>query len=414
MSRPSVVQKSWTPKVSVVIPAYNAASTVVRAVESALNQTYTNIEIIVVDDGSTDSTRRLLDPYTSRISYVSQNNRGRSAARNLGISHASGEYIAFLDADDWWLPEKLMRQVKFLEEDKAVGLVHTAFYFVEPNGKCHKLALAQRLDSPGAPIFEQLVMRNTIGSPTFVMVRTSVLHEVGVFDESLRGTEDWDLWLRIAAEYSVAYVAEPLACYQLHGDDPIARLVSRNAGTDWIRIIDKLFSHPRIKQRHGHLEHLARARVLLRSSLIDCTMSSNDQGSEKLELAVQLDPTLFLPPSVELDDWIIEFANKFGEQRPPLQSALEFIDCFWDMLPASLEAGLGHQRHVVKVRLCAERFFEAHRRQDWQAVRSSGLRTVWLDPSWLRNVGFISIWVESILGTRVADFVRSQIARLRV
>ncbi len=111
------------PRVSVIIPAYNASATVCTAVDSALGQTFTNHEVIVVDDGSTDATRSRLDGYGSRIRYVYQQNQERSAARNNGIRHARGDLLAFLDADDYWAPHKLEKQVTLLDAHPDLGLV---------------------------------------------------------------------------------------------------------------------------------------------------------------------------------------------------------------------------------------------------------------------------------------------------
>jgi len=115
------------PLVSVVIPVYNSAEYIVETIKSALAQHYKPFEVIVVDDGSTDNTKDLLEPYLHRISYLYKENGGPASARNTGVNNAKGEYIAFLDADDLWMPEKLARQMDVFNQDKSIGLVHTQY-----------------------------------------------------------------------------------------------------------------------------------------------------------------------------------------------------------------------------------------------------------------------------------------------
>jgi glycosyltransferase involved in cell wall biosynthesis len=199
------------PKVSVVIPAYNAMAYLPAAVESVLSQTFTDFEVLIIDDGSTDHivswVSGLTDP---RIRLISQVNQGLSAARNTGIINAQGDYIAFLDADDLWAPIKLEKQVHCLDNHPTVGLVHTFMLFVDVQGKSTGRVMASDL---AGEVWAQLAIRNAIACPS-VMARRECFDRVGLFDQTLRSIEDWDMWLRIAAEYPFAVIKAPLAYYR--------------------------------------------------------------------------------------------------------------------------------------------------------------------------------------------------------
>jgi glycosyltransferase involved in cell wall biosynthesis len=209
------------PLISVIIPSYNRAEFVVDAVKSALGQTYSPLEVIVVDDGSTDETKKRLEPSLNRIRYVHQLNRGVAAARNTGIEAAKGELIAFLDADDLWSPEKLLRQVKVIEDRQEVGLVHSNIYYFGTD------VPQDCVTKDGMTVYEgdcyaQLFLRNRITTSS-VMVRRECLEKVGLFDERIRkaSTEDYDLWIRIARYFEFGYVADPLVFYRVHANNAV-------------------------------------------------------------------------------------------------------------------------------------------------------------------------------------------------
>lgn len=201
-------------KVSVVIPAYNKAKDTVGVVESVLNQTYKNIEIIVVDDGSSDNTRQLLCDYSDRIRYIYKDNGGACSARNVGIRLASGEYIGLLDCDDLYLPEKIELSVKFLEEHRDFGFVHSAAYFIDENDNIlrkfsHRLSRRRR-----GSMAKDLLFRDFICNST-VVVRKSCFAKVGLFDEEIFTPGDWDMWLRLAENYKAGYIDRPLVSYRV-------------------------------------------------------------------------------------------------------------------------------------------------------------------------------------------------------
>lgn len=201
----------FEPLVSVIIPCYNHARFLPESVESALAQTYPHVEVLVIDDGSTDETREVASRYGDRIRYIYQENAGLAAARNTGIREARGELIGLLDADDRWLPRKLEVQVPHFAEP-AVGLAHTSYRKFPPPDYPEKEWLVP--EGAGPTYLDELRL-NRIGVLTAVFRRALAL-EVGGFDETLRSCEDWDLWTRLIERSQAVGCAEVLAEYRLH------------------------------------------------------------------------------------------------------------------------------------------------------------------------------------------------------
>jgi glycosyltransferase involved in cell wall biosynthesis len=207
-----------TPRVSVIVPAYNAAGYLPHAIDSVLAQTYQDWEIVIVDDGSTDHTRAVVDSCRPRLQdklqYIHQPNRGLPAARNAGIRAARGEFIALLDADDVWLPQRLERSVPIMDADRGAGLVHARVVRIDARGSITGQLKVEPKYLSGRIARHIYTRRAHIVCPT-VMFRKSCLETAGWFDEAMQATEDRDLWFRIALRYKVAYINEVLAYYRL-------------------------------------------------------------------------------------------------------------------------------------------------------------------------------------------------------
>jgi len=202
--------------VSVIIPTYNYARYVAEAIDSALGQTYAPLEVIVVDDASTDDTPRVLAAYGDRIRAIRQPNGGAGAARNTGIAAARGEYVAFLDADDVWLPAKLQLQMALFKADPTLGLVHCGSEAIDGQGKTLEVFLDGK---EGFVALEMLRLdREVIQLPgSCIVVPRRVAEELGGFDARLPPSEDWDFCFRVSMRYRVGYVRKPLFRYRLHG-----------------------------------------------------------------------------------------------------------------------------------------------------------------------------------------------------
>jgi glycosyltransferase involved in cell wall biosynthesis len=201
------------PLVSVVIAAYNMAAYLPLAVKSVLEQVYRNIEVIIIDDGSTDGTREAVRPYLNdpRVRYLFQENKGQAAAKNYGIRESRGEYVAFLDGDDMWAPEKLDVQIPLFSKSEAVGVVYSRVLYIDKTGK--ELTVADNELFRGR-VSGPLLIRNFIGFGTCV-VKKECFDRFGGFKEHVRMGIDYDLWLRFSTQYEFDYVDCPLLYYRL-------------------------------------------------------------------------------------------------------------------------------------------------------------------------------------------------------
>ncbi len=200
------------PKVSVVIPAYNAEQFIREALDSVLAQTYRDFEVLVVDDGSTDSTREIVASYGEPVRCIEQANAGPSAARNRGVREARGELIAFLDADDLWMPEKLAEQAPLFDAEGRVGLVYCQAERIGADGRI--LTTPDR-PKPEGKVFEDFLRRNHCPTSGAV-VRRECFAQCGGFREDMSQAEDWHLWLRIARRYEFRAVQRPLVRHRVH------------------------------------------------------------------------------------------------------------------------------------------------------------------------------------------------------
>ena len=218
-SLPSILDRRNIPKISVVIPTYNYANFIAEAVESVLTQTFPIFEIIVVDDGSSDNTEEVIKQFGDKVRYIKQKNGGVCAARNTGVKNASGDFIAFLDADDAWLAEKIEKQIAKFGEDSQIGLVHCEMReFDTETGETVRLHIEgeEGWVADELLLFEKPVV---IGCGGSIMVSRKAFEAVGGFDTNLTVGEDWDFCYRIAKNFKVGFVREILVDYRNHGNN---------------------------------------------------------------------------------------------------------------------------------------------------------------------------------------------------
>ena len=216
-------------KISVIIPTYNRKKTLARAIQSVINQSLSPIEILIIDDGSNDGTEEWVKENFQNIKYIYQNNRGVSSARNIGIENANGDWVAFLDSDDEWLPNKLHEQVKTIESNPKIKFFHTNEIWIRNGVRVNQMKKHKKY---GGYIFEKCLDICRV-SPSSVLIQKEVFDNIGVFDESLRVCEDYDLWLRITSKYPVVFLDLPLIYkYGGHAD----QLSKVNDGIESYRI----------------------------------------------------------------------------------------------------------------------------------------------------------------------------------
>ena len=221
-------KKKENPLVSVIIPTYNRGWILKEAVDSVLSQDFTDFELIVVDDGSTDNTQDILNSYKKDIIVLKQNNKGVSSARNRGIASASGKYIAFLDSDDFWLPQKLSTQLDFFNTNPEALICQTEEKWIRKGVRVNPKNRHRKLSGN---IFEQSIYLCLV-SPSAVMLKRNLFEKTGMFDENLPACEDYDMWLRVSCRYPVFLIDTPLIIKRGGHDDQL----SRSSGLDRYRI----------------------------------------------------------------------------------------------------------------------------------------------------------------------------------
>ena len=257
-----------SPPISVIIPTFNRAHLLPRSIDSLLSQTLSAHSVVIVDDGSTDGTENLVCEKYPEITYLKQNNLGVSAARNAGIAATSDEWLAFLDSDDEWLPEKLQCQMDALEAEPEMMVCHTDEIWIR-NGK--HVNPMKKHNKHGGWIFDKCLPLCCI-SPSSVIIHRSVLDEIGFFDQSLPACEDYDLWLRVASSYPVLYISEKLVVKHGGHQD---QLSEKYWGMDRFRIqaLEKIILS-------GNLidENLNNAKQMLREKTIIFSTGARKRG----------------------------------------------------------------------------------------------------------------------------------------
>lgn len=252
--------------VSVVIPCFNRKKTLSRSIDSVVNQTYKPSEIIIVDDGSTDGTRDFILNSYPNIKYFFQPKKGVSSARNKGIRESSYDWVAFLDSDDEWLPQKLEKQINQLGKYSEIFISHTNEIWIRNGVRVNQMKKHQKY---GGYIFDKCLDICRI-SPSSVLIHKRVLKDVGVFDEALQVCEDYDLWLRITSKYSVLFERELLIVkYGGHKD----QLSKVKEGIEQFRIqsLEKILA----------LNHLTEDQFIMTKNMLVRKLSIYAKGLEK-------------------------------------------------------------------------------------------------------------------------------------
>ncbi len=372
-------------KVSVIIPTYNGGRYIRRAIESVLTQTYQDYEIIVVDDGSTDDTAEILQPYRDRITYIYQTNQKLPVARNNGIARARGEYLAFLDSDDLFLPDQLAVQVRALDERPEVGLVASGYQIVDGNG----LLLQERrpwIDRPSITL--ESLFFGGLAPPVAVMLRRTWFNDVGGFDPQFLYAEDVDLWYRLAQEGCAMVWAPAVVCqYRIHANN-----MSRSPEIHFSyhrRAVDKAFADPRMPE---HL-HTRRAELDANLDLAEAARLAaggwEETAADRVRRAISTNDSLLqengrglaeLVAGQELTVWS---DGRFGEFVTGI--IVNEIPTFARTL-ATVSA--------------KKRFYKAYSERQAKAVRQSWFEVARLEPRWLLNRGGWSILGRSFAGLK--------------
>ena len=372
--------------VSVIIPAYNQGHFLAEAVDSVLAQTYADVEVIVVDDGSTDNTAEVAQAYQDpRVRYVYKENGGLSSARNEGLRHAQGDFISYLDSDDCFLPEKLTILLGALADTPELGFVAGQAIPVDEHGN----HVGKRFETPLPSDLRELLLGNPlhVGS---VLVRRTWQDQVGFFDETLRSYEDWDMWLRLAqAGCQMLYVAKPVSLYRFH----TAQMTrdGRQMTTATFAVLDKLFADPDLPADWLALKDAAYSQAYLRKTAQAYRIRDYETGQDSLRQAVVLNPGLLNGNGDRL-------ASQFSAwvELPKVSDKFDFLEDIYNNLPSDLEV-LQQRRKQDLGRAAMQMAFESYEQGDMAQTRTAVRRAIHYQPGWLTNRGAISICVRAYL-----------------
>jgi glycosyltransferase involved in cell wall biosynthesis len=242
--------------ISVIIPVYNGEKTISYTIESIINQTYKDLEIIVVDDGSTDSTLEIVKRFSdSRLHIFSYSQTGVAASRNQGLDKALGKFVSFIDADDLWTPDKLEDQFKVLQEHPKAAVAYSWTDYIDGEGKIVKSG--QRVTVTG-DVYNKLLLGNFLENGSNPLIRREAMDTVGGFDESLAATQDWDMWLRLAACYEFVVVPKVQILYRISGNSMSANVLRQEAAS--LQVMERAFSHEKA-QSLQHLKKYTMANI---------------------------------------------------------------------------------------------------------------------------------------------------------
>lgn len=290
--------KDKMPIISVIIPAYNAEKTIIETIKSVEQQTFSDFEIIVIDDGSEDQTLELLNKVESaRLKVYSYNNSGPSVARNRGIAHASGEYIAFLDTDDLWTPDKLEAQLWALQQHPEAGVAYSWTSFIDEQGKY--LSVESPIYFEGN-VHANLLSWNFLYCGSNPLIRRQALESVGQFDPTLTHGEDWEFYLRLAARWSFVVVPKPQIMYRQSLTSASSKIEVMQK--DSLKVIETAFAAAPIELQP--LKNQSQANIYRFLAHLCLTRIPNAEGakqaSKKLTTAICLHPKILLDKKVQV------------------------------------------------------------------------------------------------------------------
>jgi glycosyltransferase involved in cell wall biosynthesis len=388
--------KNVPPKVSVIIPTYNRADFLAETVDSVLNQTYGDFEIIIVDDGSTDNTYQVAQTFTDpRIKYIRQENQGLSGARNSGIRCAEAEYLAFLDSDDILFPHKLEIQVQALDDNPGIGLVAGGFLYIDEHSKPLE---EQRswVAWPNLDIDTWLFMCPFVCHS--VLVRRSWVERVGMFDQNFRRCEDWDLWLRLSyAGCQMSWVENIVCGYRLHSGQMVSDAVSQKRIS--LAVLDKFYTNPSLPDKFLALKPEVYAFTYLSGASREYIAGQVHEARSDIEQAIQLNPHLLDDEGNQIFEVLVATVG-----HPLVSDPVALLKHIFANLPPSAERLKRRRREALALGAMTA-FYRGHQSKDRLSVLTAFPLAVVHNPSWLRNRGAISMWIQGLLGSRFATIL---------
>lgn len=371
--------------ISIIIPSYNHARFVSQAVDSALAQTLTAIEVIVVDDGSTDETQSMLSKYKGRINYIYQHNQGLSAARNTGFRAAQGDYLLFLDADDLIPANKLELQSLYLRTRPDRGLVYSGWQYIDENGMQE---FGEMRPNKQGKVLKDLLRRDFFFPCGAALTRRECFDRVGLFDEALKAAEDMDMWVRIAAAgFTFGYVNEILFSYRIVKGS-MSRNIANQFKNEYARL-DKFFATPGLSDEIKAIKPEAYAAILYEYGAKYYRLGEVELAKEHIRKALAMCPTL-----AQDRDWLLNWIGGYTS-GPEIDDPTRLINFIFSNLPAEATT-LRTLRRRAQGRYHTAAIFSAHQNKHPETARHHILPAIIGDPSILSNRGFLHVTLESL------------------
>ena len=260
------------PLISVIIPVFNGEKTIEATIASVLNQTFTDFELIVVDDGSRDLTSSIVSSIKDpRLKLFSYENAGVSNSRNRGFSHASGEFISFLDADDLWTPDKLEAQLKALQENPLAAVAYSWVDYINQAGRFYRAGNHMTVNGD---IHKIMLVNNPLENGSNPLIRRQAFAEIGGFDQKLEGAEDWDMWLRLASRFHFVCVPFPQVLYRMSIKSASSNVVKVEVVA--LQVIENAFNRAPESMQHLKRHSLATLYNYLTFKAVECPTARRD------------------------------------------------------------------------------------------------------------------------------------------
>jgi glycosyltransferase involved in cell wall biosynthesis len=385
------------PLISVIIPTYNTAKYLIETLECALNQSWANKEIILVNDGSTDNTLSLLKPYMAKINYIYQENRGLGAARNTGLKAAKGDFVVFLDADDLLSPNFLEVMLKSIRERPGVDILYCWWSFIDESG--HLLPEPGRYTGQG-DLFQAYVISNRF--PVMAALTPKYCIDcAGGFDENKLISEDWDFWLRVSQKgYKFDFLSEVLVYYRFHGSNMTLNI--ERSHQRYTAVLDKLYLSKHLPDKIMELKPTAYSQIFLTKALYYTSQGEYTKALVPLKEAVQIWPELICqketyyrlacaeqPPGYRDTSWF----RDLPKMEKQINGWLESI--FTE--PALVEQLTGYKKTARAKRdiALAELYYQSGK---GAKARQLLLQAVVILPAEIRNQQSVNLLIRSVLG----------------
>jgi glycosyltransferase involved in cell wall biosynthesis len=376
------------PKVSVIIPTYNRSKVIGRTIESVLGQTLPDFELIIVDDGSVDETRDVVNNFNDdRIRYIWQTNQERSVARNTGIAASKAPYITFLDSDDLFLPNKLADQYEMLEKFKEIDWVLGGWLETETNGRIMRIAqpwINHPMPMPRDWFFHKLTIMGAN------LIRRDCLVQIGCFDTNLYSTEDTDLFLRLIASGCTTKWGKSIVMKRYrHQSNSVGNAMRMRSAM--MILLDKNTKDTSTLSRLGVSVDEAYSRAYLRSAFRLYVAGHFKEAKEDLEHSIEINPNLLINGYKNFLNPLVNCAIDFNIEDP-----IKYTQSILSNLPETLHYLKNYHKKFL-AHIWAVKAFNASLDGDKVYVRKSIPKAILLDPVWIKNLGLLKIWIGAYI-----------------